>query len=583
MAEFSAEKHNGVIVFRVDSSTAMGSGHIMRCLTLANALRAMDYDVYFVCRALPGNLICLAEKQNFRVLQLLYSGDDIEATSSYKEWLGVDWETDAHETISIIAENDIMTEWLIVDNYALDYRWEKMLRPLTKKLMVIDDIANRKHDCDLLLDQNFYDDANMRYCNLVPTDCKLLLGPQYALLRPEFAAARKVLRHRDGTIKRILVFFGGSDPSNETMKALQAIEMLKRPDLIVDVVVGLSNPNIEQIEQKCNQLSNTTFYCQVDNIAKIMSEADIAIGASGTAIWERCSLALPSITITVAENQVDIAANVSRAGIIVYLGSSLEVNTAQIFDSLCLLLMQNERMSKMSACGKMLVDGFGVERVTKLLMKKPLIITIVSDISSWMNEHIFKLISILESNGHIVKLIHDVDKIERGDLAFFLSCGQIVPIEILRKNINNLVVHASDLPKGKGWSPLAWQILEGSNDIPISLFEAVEKVDSGKVYIRETMNCRGTELIDELHSNLADISITMCLNFVNNYPEIVAEGICQSGFSSYYPRRSREDSKLDIHKSIDEQFNLFRVVDNDNYPAFFEKNGVVYILKISAK
>lgn len=207
-------------------------------------------------------------------------------------------------------------------------------------------------------------------------------------------------------------------------------------------------------------------------------------------------------------------------------------------------------------------------------------ITIFSDSDSWINAYIPELARELEKEGHSISIVHSVDEILFGDLVFYLGCGQIVPSEILKRNKHNIVVHESDLPKGKGWSPLTWQILEGENEIPICLFEAAESVDSGKIYIRETMKFEGMELLDEIRKTQAETSIRMCLQFVREYPLIVEKVVEQNGESTFYKRRTPKDSMLDLDKTIREQFNLLRVVDNERYPAFFEINGQKYILKI---
>ena len=182
--------------------------------------------------------------------------------------------------------------------------------------------------------------------------------------------------------------------------------------------------------------------------------------------------------------------------------------------------------------------------------------------------------------GHKVACQHEVKDIDSGDLAFFISCGQIVPPEVLKKHHHNLVVHESNLPEGKGWSPLTWQILEGKNEISICLFEAQETVDSGKIYLKDTLKFKGTELVDELRYTQAMMTIRMCLEFVEKYPEILSKGQKQEGKSTYYKRRKPKDSQLDIDKTIREQFNLLRVVDNERYPAFFEIDGERFVLKI---
>jgi methionyl-tRNA formyltransferase len=207
-------------------------------------------------------------------------------------------------------------------------------------------------------------------------------------------------------------------------------------------------------------------------------------------------------------------------------------------------------------------------------------ITIVTDADSWMNEHTIKFIDQLISDGHTVQLLHNIRDIDTGDIAFFLSLGQLVRPEKLRLHKNNIVVHASALPQGKGWSPLTWQILEGKNDIPLTLFEAVEAVDSGLIYLTDVVHYDGTELIDELRSVIADAIIRLCYKFVKCYPAILDEAYPQEGEATFYTRRTNEDSRLNPNITLREQFNLLRIVDNGRYPAFFELNGCRYTLTI---
>ena len=226
-----------IAVFRVDASTQIGSGHVMRCLTLAQRLnKEKQAEVYFVMRLLEGNLIKLVKDKGFTVLTLPETpvNNDLQG---YAKWLTVTQKQDAKDTIDAIKElQDI--DLLIVDSYAIDYIWENELRLYVKQIMVIDDLANRKHNCDILLDQNFYLDKEKRYKKLVPENCQLYLGPKFALLRDEFYKVKANLRKRDGNIKNILVFFGGSDLTNETEKAIKAIELLNKPDITVNVLPG---------------------------------------------------------------------------------------------------------------------------------------------------------------------------------------------------------------------------------------------------------------------------------------------------------------------------------------------------------
>lgn len=207
-------------------------------------------------------------------------------------------------------------------------------------------------------------------------------------------------------------------------------------------------------------------------------------------------------------------------------------------------------------------------------------ITIISDVDNWLNDYIPELVNEIEKGGHVVCVVHKPEEISSGDFVFYLGCGKIVPRSVLEKNRHNLVLHASDLPKGKGWSPHIWQILEGKNEIPVCIFDAVEELDNGKIYFKEMCKYNGNELIDEIRKILSEVIMRMCLRFVREYPVIAEKGLARTGEPTFYRKRTREDSRLDPNKTIKEQFNLLRVVDNDRYPAFFEINGKKYILKI---
>ena len=181
-----------------------------------------------------------------------------------------------------------------------------------------------------------------------------------------------------------------------------------------------------------------------------------------------------------------------------------------------------------------------------------------------------------------VSLVYSHDEVESCDVVFYLSYYSIVPEEVLSLARNNIVVHESDLPRGRGWSPLTWQVLEGRSQLTLSLFEATSQVDSGMIYIQDILKFDGTELIDELRSKTGRAKVSMCLQFVEQYPDIVQSGSPQTGPATYYPRRTISDSKLDPEDTIAQQFNLLRVVDNERYPAYFEFLGRRYLLRIDA-
>jgi UDP-2,4-diacetamido-2,4,6-trideoxy-beta-L-altropyranose hydrolase len=353
---------------RVDASRQMGSGHVMRCLTLAGELRRRGGDVLFICREHPGNLCDLIEAQGFASAHLPPAGVITAPANgvAHVAWLRVDWEVDATETIASVQQ--WQPDWLIVDHYAIDSRWEQRLRPHVGGIMVIDDIADRPHDCDLILDQNLYRDLEQRYETLIPTDCKKLLGPKYALLRPEFTAIRKQVRQRDGHIQRVLIFFGGTDTSNETAKAINAIACMKKRSFTVDVIVGGHNPHKEMIERLCTQHNGFHFHCKIDNMAELMANADLAIGAGGTATWERCAVGLPAIVLTLAMNQVALATYAAQKGLLLYLGEASTITATILTNVLNSLLYAPYTLQFFGDNCLQTVDAKGVARVANSLL-----------------------------------------------------------------------------------------------------------------------------------------------------------------------------------------------------------------------
>lgn len=296
------------IVFRADSSLGLGTGHVMRCLTLAEQLARRGAEIEFISRDLEGNIGEVIRSAGF-ALRLLPRWQ--------RELAFVDASLAARDAAdSIVALGGEPVEWIVVDHYGLDCTWESRLRPVTKYLFSIDDLANRRHDCDVLLDQNLYEELRTRYDGLVPASCLRLLGPQFTLLRGEFRKDFKRQRTCDGRIRNVLVFFGGTDPTCETQKAIQAILLLAWGDVHYDIVVGISNPRWEEIRSVCSGVPGCSFHRQSSQMAKLMARADLAVGAGGTSIWERAALQLPTITVITAENQRAVTDAVARTGAI---------------------------------------------------------------------------------------------------------------------------------------------------------------------------------------------------------------------------------------------------------------------------
>jgi UDP-2,4-diacetamido-2,4,6-trideoxy-beta-L-altropyranose hydrolase len=281
----------------------------------------------------------------------------------HSDWLSTSQEEDAFATLQALEGR--VWRWMIVDHYALDYRWEQMIRPMVGGIMVIDDLADRIHECDLLLDQNYYSDMASRYWGKVSPDCRLLLGPRYALLREEFRQIHTQVKPRTIEVKRVLVFFGGMDEGNYTALALDALAAIARPDVQVDVVIGAMHPAKEEIEEVC---ARHEFGChiQIKNIAALMAAADMSIGAGGGAIWERCCLGLPTIAFCVAENQRQQLWDAAVAGLI-YM-PAVHKNIRQVIVDHVHSLIENPSLREMiSANGIKAVDGRGAMRVASVL------------------------------------------------------------------------------------------------------------------------------------------------------------------------------------------------------------------------
>jgi UDP-2,4-diacetamido-2,4,6-trideoxy-beta-L-altropyranose hydrolase len=352
------------IAFRTDASNRIGTGHFMRCLTLADELKKQGAQIRFISRNLPAYLSDMLNVKGIEYMPLnaettQESTDEI----AHADWLGTSQLEDAQASIEALSKQ--VWDWIVVDHYALDEAWESMVRVSCKKLMVIDDLADRKHDCDVLLDQNFYANMQTRYSGKVPAHCQLLFGLYYALLRAEFGELRKKIEPRTGAVKKILVLFGGVDVNNYTSLAIKALAKLDIKQQ-VDVVIGAQHPKRKQIQKSCAQYG---FIChvQTDRMAELMSEADLAIGAGGGSTWERCCLGLPTITICIAENQRQQISDAAEAGLLYELIGDEHNLVDVIRDHLKSLLEAPSLTRLISQTGMKLVDGRGSLRVAGVI------------------------------------------------------------------------------------------------------------------------------------------------------------------------------------------------------------------------
>ena len=309
------------VAFRTDASVQIGTGHVMRCLTLADSLRERGAECAFICSPHPGHLLDLIAQRGHKAVALPELASDAAypvAESAYAAWLGTDFASDAQDTIQALG-NEIV-DWLVVDHYALDRRWENALRPGCRRLMAIDDLADRPHDCDLLLDQNLGRRA-ADYNGLLDANTVTLIGPQYALLRPEFSQLRaeSLARRVDPQLKHLLITMGGVDKDNVTGRVLDALKACLLPeDLHITVVMGPHAPWLQQLQYQAGQMiCPTTVRVGVTDMARLMVDSDLAIGAAGSTSWERCCLGLPTIQLVLADNQREAAASLAELNVVI--------------------------------------------------------------------------------------------------------------------------------------------------------------------------------------------------------------------------------------------------------------------------
>ncbi len=312
------------VAFRVDASLEIGNGHVMRCLVLADALRQRGFESHFLCRRLHGNLGETIQRRG-HILHWVGQADGRVAAlgrdDSYEHWLGVPWRQDMREANAILEQ--LTPAWVVVDHYALDAKWEASVRELGTRVFVIDDLANRAHEADALLDQNL-GRVERDYAPYLPTTCRRFLGPDFALLKPEFAALRpkSLARRQPARFDSILVSMGGVDAGNASGSVLDALSACSlAPGMHVKVIMGPNAPWIDKVRNAAGRLNcHVEVLVNVSNMAELMTQADLSIGAVGSTSWERCCLGLPALTVVLASNQTASAKTLEAAGAVRLIG-----------------------------------------------------------------------------------------------------------------------------------------------------------------------------------------------------------------------------------------------------------------------
>jgi UDP-2,4-diacetamido-2,4,6-trideoxy-beta-L-altropyranose hydrolase len=359
------------IVFRTDASLQIGTGHVMRCLTLSDALRERGARCTFICRPHSGHLLDMITQRGHHAVALPNGGTTthhMPTDLAHSAWLGTDWQTDAQQTIEALGNDRV--DWLVVDHYALDHRWEQALRPHCQNLMVIDDLADRHHDCDVLLDQNLGRSVQ-DYGGLLKPHTTTYIGPQYALLRPEFAQLRSqsLARRAQPKLKHLLITMGGVDKDNATGRVLKALTACHLPtDLRITVVMGQHAPCLADVQQQAGQMQwPTQVLVGVIAMAQLMADSDLCIGAAGSTSWERCCLGLPTLMLVLADNQLPGAQALEKADAALVVGNGQ--NVSQVFEK----HMQsdaNVHLKSLALAAAAVSDGLGVKRIVAAMLSE---------------------------------------------------------------------------------------------------------------------------------------------------------------------------------------------------------------------
>lgn len=367
----------GSVILRADSGLTVGIGHVMRCLTLADALRSAGMETAFVSRANVGHAIPTISARGHHVFILPGNTGqpygDHPSPSAHANWLEADWRVDAAATRKALEDSG--ASWLVMDHYALDSLWQAEALPEWVSLLVLDDLADRPHAADVLLDQNFGRQPE-DYAGLLPADCDLHIGPAHALLRPEFAHLRPHALARRETLncpETLLITLGGIDRDNATCRVLDALTLAPAAqDLRISVVMGDSAPHIGAVrEQAANMSIPTEVVVGVSDMALRMMRADLCIGAAGSTAWERCALGLPTLQLALAGNQVVSAQAMAEQGLSLALPLPDAPDFAAALAAGLNRLCAADFYRSIARAAAALTDGRGAARLARALVENP--------------------------------------------------------------------------------------------------------------------------------------------------------------------------------------------------------------------
>ena len=359
--------------FRVDAALYIGAGHVMRCLTLADSLRAKGHQCHFICREHPGHLVQKIKGLGFDVYILpiaTISNTELKL-GPYTQWLGADWPTDAQQTSLVLKALNL--DWLIIDHYAIDRDWEELIQRQHPhlKIMVIDDLANRHHHCRILLDQNLGRQAS-DYLSKVDAECRIFAGTEYVMLRSEFNRLRpySLARRITPQLNNILISMGGIDNDNATSIVLRTLEQTLMPiSTKITAVIGASAPHVDHVKAIAARMPySTEVVVNANNMAQLIADSDLAIGASGSSSWERCHLGLPTLIVVLASNQQTACQALEQEQAAISIGhlSDIPIRLPSLIHS---LFQKPQTLKKLSDRAAKLCNNAGFQQIITQLLR----------------------------------------------------------------------------------------------------------------------------------------------------------------------------------------------------------------------
>ncbi|WP_447788900.1 UDP-2,4-diacetamido-2,4,6-trideoxy-beta-L-altropyranose hydrolase [Pseudomonas farris] len=346
------------VLIRADASPTIGSGHIARCLTLARVLRKQGTHVAFACRLLPGHRLDSLQAEGFETFALPERYPDEDPQQAIEPMLP--WQADI-AALAQALEGHLAFDWIIADHYGLDHHWQTAARSWSPRIAAVDDLATRQYSVDLLLNQNL-SGTSEAYASLLTPDCQTLLGPRFALLRDEFCCPAIEIKTR---ARRVLVNFGGFDAAMQTHHAMLALADFH--ELEVDFVAGADNPAWEQMQTLADYRPNWRLHSFVSDFYRLMTEADLFIGAGGGTSWERAAMGLPTICIAVSNNQQTNGEVMATSGVHVFLGNREQVSVEQLRQAIGFVVGNQGFRQSLAERSRQLVDGRGALRVAAAL------------------------------------------------------------------------------------------------------------------------------------------------------------------------------------------------------------------------